>query len=247
MISQKNGAYDAWHRMQAEKEDALGGAGDHLWHQMVRRRLGSISQLRVAEVGCGRGDFAIFLAREGAEVVALDASREALELGKERARERGVDVQFILGNAEETGLASSAFDLVISCECLEHVDSPRRMATELHRICKPGGRCIITTPSYLNAELLSWAVALLRRKQYSHQPRDNFFLFFRVKRMLQKAGFSVIDTDSRYFRFLLLPRVDPDRLRVLEFESSMLNRLFRPFGLHFLFDLEKPRIGQPPM
>src|SRR5438132_1300150 len=113
---------------------------------MVRERLGDVAGLKVAEVGCGRGDFAIELAQRGASVTALDFSEEAVAIAKERARELETSVAFLVADAQQTGLPSSAFDLVISCECMEHVETPARMAAELHRICKPGGRCLLTTP-----------------------------------------------------------------------------------------------------
>lgn len=241
--SETRNRYEDWHRELAAREGAQ-GAPDATWHKMVLRRLGSVQGLNVAEIGCGRGDFAIHLARQGARVTALDFSAEAISIARERARASGVDVSFIVGDAEDTKLPGGAFDLVISCECLEHVPHPAKMASELRRICRAGGRCILTTPSYLNGMLIAWAWSILRRKPINTgagvQPRENFFLYFRVRRMLERAGFRVEDLESRIFVLALLPRVDPARLRIMEFRSPFLNRLFRPAGLHFLYDM-RPR------
>jgi 2-polyprenyl-3-methyl-5-hydroxy-6-metoxy-1,4-benzoquinol methylase len=233
-------AYNAWHRTLAANEGAS-GAPDATWHKMVLRRLGPVEGLEIAEIGCGRGDFAIHLARLGARVTALDFSAQAIEIGRERARLAGVDVDFRVGDGQDTQLKSASFDCVISCECLEHVPEPARMAAELRRICRPKGRCILTTPSYLNGMLIAWAWSLLRRKPINTgagvQAHENFFLYFAVRRMLERAGFRIDDLESRIFVFGLLPRVDPAKLRVNEFRSAALNRLFRPFGLHFLYDM----------
>jgi len=235
-------AYNQWHRTLAQQEGDH-GAADATWHRMVKRRLGDIRGLRVAEVGCGRGDFAIDLARAGAEVTAMDFSAEAISVARERAQRIGVAVEFLVGDAQDTRLPENSFDLVVSCECMEHVERPAHMAAELYRICKPGGRCILTTPSTLNALLLARAHSFLTRKPLDTgagpQPRENFFLYFLVKRMLRRAGFQIVDFESRVFQFLLLPRVDPGKLRVVEFRNARMNRLFRPFGVHFLYDLRK--------
>lgn len=235
-------AYAAWHRTLGAREGAH-GAPDATWHRMVLRRLGSVEGLRIAEVGCGRGDFAIELARRGGIVTALDFSADAIAIARERSDASGVAVEFLVRDAQRTGLPSAAFDLVVSCECLEHVPQPSAMAAELHRICRPGGRAILTTPSYLNGMLIAWAWSLLTRKPINTgagvQPHENFFLYFRVRRMLERAGFEITDLESRIFVFGLLPRVDPARLRVDEFRHDALNRLFRPFGLHFLYDMRR--------
>ena len=239
-MSDTREAYEAWHRNLASQEGPQ-GTPDATWHKMVLRRLGSVAGLSVAEIGCGRGDFAIHLASLGARVTALDFSAEAIDIARARARLAGVDVDFRVGDAQDTQLPSASFDLVVSCECLEHVPEPTRMASELRRICRPAARCIVTTPSYLNGMLIAWAWSLLRGKPINTgagvQPRENFFLYFVVRRMLEKSGFRVQYLESRIFVFGLLPRVDPARLRVNEFHSPILNRLFRPVGLHFLYDM----------
>jgi SAM-dependent methyltransferase len=235
--------YDRWHRTLAEKEGSAHEAGA-IWYRMVRARLGDLRGARVVEVGCGRGDFAIELARAGAVVTALDFSAEAISVARARAIEAGVAVEFFVGDAQAIDLPSESFDIVISCECMEHVEHPGRMALELRRICKPEGRCILTTPSLLNGLLIARAWSFITGRPLDTgagvQPRENFFLFFRVKRLLARAGFEVVELESRVFQFLLLPRVDPARLRVVEFKRPLLNRLFRPFGVHFLYDM-RPR------
>ncbi len=237
--------YNSWHRGLADAEDtAGGGAADAIWHRMGKRRLGDLRGARIAEVGCGRGSFALEMARAGANVTAIDRSEAAVAIGIERARRAGVAVSFVCADAQCTGLRGATFDLVISFECLEHVPQPARMAGELFRILKPGGRCLLTTPSYLNGQLIAWAYSWLTGRPLNSgagvQPHESFFLFFLVRRILERAGFVIQETDSRVFRFLLLPRVDPAHLQVVEFRHDLMNRLFRPFGLHFLFDMKRP-------
>ncbi len=53
--------------------------------------------------------------------------------------------------------------------------------------------------------------------------------------MLQNAGLKVESMESNQFQWLLLPRIDPAKLRTSDFASPFLKRVFRPFGLHFTF------------
>src|SRR5262249_40969229 len=149
----------------------------------------------------------------------------AVRIAGRRAGQRGVTLAATASDAERIGVKSDAFDLVVSCECLEHVPFPDRMARELYRILAPGGRCLLTTPSYLNGMAIGWIHAGLTGRKYDSgagvQPHESFFLFFRVARMLRRAGFRLLRTDSRVFQFLLLPRVSPARFQVLEFERGI--------------------------
>ena len=98
---------------------------------------------RALELGCGEGRDAIFLARRGLQVTAIDASSSALSRARERAREEGVRVRFSRGDM--TGrqpFRSGTFDLVASIDAFHLATGSRDRARhfrEAHRLLKPGG------------------------------------------------------------------------------------------------------------
>jgi SAM-dependent methyltransferase len=67
---------------------------------------------RVLDVGCGEGADAIWLAKNGWDVTALDVSGVALERAAEHAREADVDVRWIHAGLVEAELPPASFDLV---------------------------------------------------------------------------------------------------------------------------------------
>ena len=71
--------------------------------------------LRVLDVGTGTGAIALALADEveGVDVVAIDASLDALELARENAARTGVRVELVLQDLRR-GLPPGPFDLVVS-------------------------------------------------------------------------------------------------------------------------------------
>lgn len=231
-------AYDQWHSgVEAEEVPMT----LYPWHRAVLRRLPELNGLSVLEVGCGRGAFALSLARQfpRADIVGVDFSSSAIEIATAQAQD-APNIRFQVEDAQALTFPDASFDVVLSCECLEHVPSPARMAGEIRRVLKPGGKFILTTENYFNAMLLSWALAFLRKQKFNSgsgvQPHENFFLFWRVKKVLQRAGLAVEHMESNHFQWLLLPRCAPERLCTDDFHSKFLKRLFRPFGRHFLFE-----------
>jgi SAM-dependent methyltransferase len=67
---------------------------------------------RALDIGCGEGADAIWLARQGWNVTAIDISDVALERARAAAELAGVTVEWIEGDALHVPLPSSAFDLV---------------------------------------------------------------------------------------------------------------------------------------
>ena len=68
---------------------------------------------------------------------------------------------------------------------MEHVLDPPKMAMEIARVLKPGGKFCVTTPSHFNGVLLAWARSWITGKPYDSgagvQPHENFYFFWNVK------------------------------------------------------------------
>ncbi|BET45220.1 hypothetical protein RGQ21_02020 [Kitasatospora aureofaciens] len=76
---------------------------------------GLIAPGRALGLGCGAGRNALFLASRGFEVDAVDLSAVAVEWGEDRAREAGVDVRFLCGDAFALSATelSRPYDLIV--------------------------------------------------------------------------------------------------------------------------------------
>ena len=231
--------YDDWHARVSASETA-NTIVMQPWHRSALELAGSIAGLRVLEVGCGRGDFAIRLADEKpSELVAMDYSPVAIETGKRRAAALGKPVRFLCGDGQSLPFKDSYFDLILSCETLEHVFRPRAMTGEIARVLRPDGRYVLTTENYFNGTSLAWLKAWATRQPFDSgsgvQPIEHFFVWWRVRSLLRASGLTVDRMSSNHYQWLLLPRVDPAKLCTFEFRSAWLRRTARPFGRHFTF------------
>jgi SAM-dependent methyltransferase len=97
---------------------------------------------RALDLGCGSGPNALKLAEQGWSVVGVDWAENAIELARQSAKARGLDVTFLVGDITEWE-PSGTFDLVLSTYALPGGESSRRaLATALAALA-PGGTLIV--------------------------------------------------------------------------------------------------------
>lgn len=95
---------------------------------------------KVLDAGCGTGQNSLHLASRGHAVTGLDFSPSAIGQAQERARERGLDVNFAVADATKFEGVECGFETVLDYG-LYHVlnDEQRRAyAAALHRVTAPG-------------------------------------------------------------------------------------------------------------
>jgi ubiquinone/menaquinone biosynthesis C-methylase UbiE len=99
---------------------------------------------RVLDVACGNGNAALAAARRFGEVVGVDYVPSLLEGGRERARAEGWQVDFREGDAEDLPFPDSSFDVVLSTLGAMFAPDQEKVASELLRVLKPGGKIGMT-------------------------------------------------------------------------------------------------------
>ena len=103
-------------------------------------RLPITRDTRMLDVACGAGQIAIPAARFGAHVTGVDIASNLINQARARAKGRGLDVRFDEGDAESLPYEDASFDLVVSLIGAMFAPVPERVAAELVRVCRPGGR-----------------------------------------------------------------------------------------------------------
>ncbi|HEY8303664.1 MAG TPA: class I SAM-dependent methyltransferase [Solirubrobacteraceae bacterium] len=142
-------------------------------------RVGAMSErlhrpARVLDVGCGEGHFAALLAREGAEVMAVDVAAEPLR----RALARAPDLDVRLVEPEATlPLEDASFDVVWAGEVIEHVADTRGWLSELRRVLRSGGALLLSTPDHGPLTRLRLALSrdAFERRFHPHSDHLRFY------------------------------------------------------------------------
>jgi SAM-dependent methyltransferase len=116
----------------------------------------------VLDIGCGLGDNAIYLAKNGHPVTGLDISPTALATAEQRASDAGVDVTFTVADSSKLDGYTDAFDTVIDSGLFHSLDDEgrRRYVAAVHRATRPGATLLLSCFSDANPAGEEWRPAV---------------------------------------------------------------------------------------
>jgi 2-polyprenyl-3-methyl-5-hydroxy-6-metoxy-1,4-benzoquinol methylase len=112
----------------------------------------------VLDIGCGLGDNAIYLAKQGFEVTGLDISPTALSTAERRAKDAGVHVTFAVTDSTKLEGFTDAFDTIVDSgmfHCLDD-NAKRSYAAAAHRATRPGATLLLSCFSDANPADEDW-------------------------------------------------------------------------------------------
>ncbi len=92
----------------------------------------------VADLACGTGNAALAAAEAGARVTGVDITPDLIAIARTKAEAAGAAIDWVTGDAAETGLPTAAFDALVSNMGIIFVE-PARQVAEIARLLKPGG------------------------------------------------------------------------------------------------------------
>ena len=147
------------------------------------------------DVGCGAGLLAEPLARLGAQVTAVDAAPELIEVAKVHAEGAGLNINYRAMGVEQL---EGKFDLVTAMEVIEHVADPQDFVNDLAARLAPGGLLILSTP---NRTAWSKLLTITLAEGFGQIPKgthdfDKFIDPETMRGLLAKAGLECIDFEG---------------------------------------------------
>ncbi|MBC8162233.1 MAG: methyltransferase domain-containing protein [Roseiflexaceae bacterium] len=183
---------------------------------------------RVLDVGAGAGLFLFHARRHGWHAHGVEIS----EYGPAYAK-RHFDLDIIQGDLRSAEFPDQHFDVVMLQDTIEHVPDPLALMKEIHRILRPGGGVVLSTPNYESA-----ARRMFRRHWALISPAEHLFLFNMTSLLclLQRSRFAPfrLESNAELHENLFHPA---HALPPLSWRSALLGRVKRvlpPAAIHRL-------------
>jgi 2-polyprenyl-6-hydroxyphenyl methylase/3-demethylubiquinone-9 3-methyltransferase len=97
------------------------------------------------DVGCGGGILSEDVARLGLAVTGVDPSAETIAAARRHAVTSGLAIDYRVASGEALPFGDAAFEVVLCCDVLEHVDAVGPVLAEIARVLRPGGLLFFDT------------------------------------------------------------------------------------------------------
>ena len=121
--------------------DAMSGGLHRLWKDRFVRAVRPRAGEAILDMAGGTGDIAFRLAEKGAKVVVADINQEMLDVGVERAMDKGLDgLTWSRQNAEKLDYIDRQFDAYTIAFGIRNVTDIPAALREAHRVLRYGGR-----------------------------------------------------------------------------------------------------------
>jgi 2-polyprenyl-3-methyl-5-hydroxy-6-metoxy-1,4-benzoquinol methylase len=141
---------------------------------------------KICDLGCGAGWSTNLLSAFG-ETTGMDLSDTTT------AQLRYPHCRFISGNILDWEGPESEFDLMVSMEVIEHIQSAdqTKFLAKARGLLRPGGHLVLTTPNSRTMNAIAGG-----GRTWSNQPVENWLSATELKELLIKNGFKILSLTS---------------------------------------------------
>lgn len=160
---------------------------------------GTLTEGKIADIGCGTGDDAINMARmfgTNIEVTGIDYAEEMIGKAKSSAGDLP-NIHFAIGTAEDLPFADEELSGLRNERLIQHLPHPKKAFAEFHRVLKPGHSLVVVETDWNSISFYNGDSAI-------GQKLNHYLTFNNVKngnaagnviRYMQEAGFNNIHLD----------------------------------------------------
>lgn len=156
------------------------------------------SSLTMLDAGCGPNISSLSHVPENVHCIGIDVSSNNISKSHRKAKTKDYrNFSFIVATITDLTFQRESFDLILSCDVLEHVKAKHKAIREISRICRQQGKFVGTTTNLFNPLMLldsylpkSITYVLTRKFAGEHHyERHSRFSALRLLQALIEAGF----------------------------------------------------------
>ena len=235
--------------------------------RLVEHAAGSLEGQRLLDLGAGMGGFAVAAALAKAQVTACEFNPAYCEIIRLRAARHRLSLPIFNAAGESLPFGKASFDLVVAWDVLEHVQSPKALLSEIARVLRPGGHCVLTAinrrawidPHYHLAGI-NWLPRPMAERIIAERGRGkggaafrdlqqlsamHYFHYGQIVRLCKRHGFKVKDLRQELLRRgelhspKLTHRIMRAALRTIKLEGLAYRLQRRWYVGMFELDLER--------
>lgn len=174
------------------------------------------SSLKLLDVGCSSGALLTIITEMGFIASGVEPALEAAQT----AKKAGFDVY--QGYLTEANYPSETFDIITLFEIIEHITNPMDMLNECHRILKPGGILMLSTPNSA-----SWTARFMKKdwEGFNLTKMGGHISIFSPKSIIHlanKTGFKVERIETKSVRFFEKDQCHPICYKIAKMVAELL-------------------------
>ncbi|MEM2135873.1 MAG: class I SAM-dependent methyltransferase [Candidatus Jordarchaeaceae archaeon] len=199
---------------------------DRIQKEIVLNMLGSWSNKKILDLGCGTGRFSIEIAKRGARVTAFDPSKSMLE--QARRKIKNSEINLIRGDGCKLPFQDNTFDGCVCVNVINHVEDYYQLMREIGRVVQEEGFIIINFSNFFSFYLPIALYVNITKRSVQKDVYSKWFTTTEIKNCLATAGFKIHDVKGHLlFPKRAAPKFLIDLLKNLDakFRSSQLKYL----------------------
>ena len=151
----KDGVRKYWNSYSVFYDTAPGyGANEEklVWKRLLADAIGP-GPKKVLDAGTGTGFISIILAELGYDVSGIDFSDGMMKFARDKTKEKGLNIDFIVGDVENLEFDDGIFDCVTARYVLWTLPHPEKALKEWMRIVRPGGKIIVVDGKWTSKKM----------------------------------------------------------------------------------------------
>jgi SAM-dependent methyltransferase len=163
---------------------------------------------KILDLGCGTGQLAFILGKEGFDVTGADYSPKIVDIANSIAKKSNLNVKFFVADAQKY-YKKNAYDVVICSEVLEHLKNDKQVVDNIFKSLKPNGIVILTGPH----DMKQWRELDVYHQHYRRYSVND------VKKLLHK--FQIEDIFTRGYPTIRIIDILFDKINKLKKKSGV--------------------------